>query len=146
MKEQALSLFHIIDWYPWTKYQCLSFLRRCFVFTIPYYFYFNKNLFIHLFIQQIFTEHLTVPCAVLSRFSCVWLCVTPWTIAHQAPLSKGFSRQEYWSGLPFPTPGNLPDWGIEHSSPTQAGSLPLAPPGKPYTMDMKRFIKRCEWP
>ena len=50
---------------------------------------------------------------------------TPWTIACQAPLSMGFSRQEYWSGLPFPSPGDLPDAGIEHRSPTlQADSLP----------------------
>ena len=50
---------------------------------------------------------------------------TPWTIACQAPLSMGFSRQEYWSGLPFPSPGDLPDPGIEHRSPTlQADSLP----------------------
>ena len=41
---------------------------------------------------------------LLSRFSCVWLCATPQTAAHQAPLSLGFSRQEYWSGLPFPSP------------------------------------------
>jgi len=41
------------------------------------------------------------------------LFVTPWTVASQAPLSKGFSRQEYWSGLPFPPPGDLPDPGIE---------------------------------
>ena len=43
---------------------------------------------------------------LLSRFSCVQLCATPWTAAHQAPLSTGFSRQEYWSGLPFPSLGN----------------------------------------
>ena len=43
--------------------------------------------------------------------------VTPWTVAHQAPLSMGFSRQEYWSGLPFPSPGDLPDPGIEPESP-----------------------------
>ena len=41
---------------------------------------------------------------LLSSFSCVWLCATPQTAAHQAPLSTGFSRQEYWSGLPFPSP------------------------------------------
>ena len=45
---------------------------------------------------------------MLSHFSRVWLFVTLWTIAHQAPLSMGFSRQEYWSGLPFPPPGNCP--------------------------------------
>ena len=49
---------------------------------------------------------------------------TPWTVAHQAPLSIGFSRQEYWSGLPFLSPGNLSDPGIEPASPAlQAGSL-----------------------
>ena len=48
----------------------------------------------------------------LSYFSCVWLFVTPWTVAHQAPLSMGFSRQEYRSGLPCPYPGDLLDPGI----------------------------------
>ena len=50
---------------------------------------------------------------VLSGFSRVWLFVSPWTAAHQAPLSMGFSRQEYWSGLPCPPPGDLPKPGIE---------------------------------
>ena len=50
---------------------------------------------------------------MLSRFSGVQLFVTPWTVAHQAPLSMGFSRQEYWSGLPFPSPGDLPNPGIK---------------------------------
>ena len=49
--------------------------------------------------------------------SCVRLFVTPWTIAHQAPLSMGFPRQECWSGLPFPSPEDLPDPGIEPVSP-----------------------------
>ena len=53
---------------------------------------------------------------VLSHFSHVWLCATPWTISHQAPLSMGFSRQEYWSGLPSPPPGNLPNLGIKAGS------------------------------
>ena len=60
------------------------------------------------------------PCYVLSSCSHVWLFVTPCTIAHQLPLSMGFSRQEYWSGLPFPSPGNLPDPGIEPTSPAFA--------------------------
>ena len=63
---------------------------------------------------------------VLSSFSCVQLLVTPWTVAHQAPPSMGFSRQEYWSGVPCPSPGDLPDPGIEPGSPAaparQAGS------------------------
>ena len=47
--------------------------------------------------------------------------MTPWTVAHQAPLSMGFPRQEYWSGLPFPPPGDLPDPGIEPESPALVG-------------------------
>ena len=66
---------------------------------------------------------------LLSR---VQLFVTPWTVANQASPSMGFSRQEYWSGLLFPSPGDLPDPGIEPGSPTlQADSLPSEPPGKP---------------
>ena len=55
-------------------------------------------------------------CCVLSRFSHVGLFETPWTKAHQAPLSMGFSSQEYWSGLPCPSAGDLPDPGIEPTS------------------------------
>ena len=53
---------------------------------------------------------------VLSSFSCVQLCEMLQTVACQAPLSMGFSRQEYWSGLPFPSPGDLPDSGIKRAS------------------------------
>ena len=71
-------------------------------------------------------------CCVLIH---VQLFVIPWTVAHQVPLSMGFSRQEYWSVLPFPTPEDLPDPGVELVSlapPALAGdSLPLAPHGKP---------------
>ena len=57
---------------------------------------------------------------------------TPWTVSHQSPLSLEFSRQEYWSGLSFSSPGHLPDPGIKPWSPTlQANSLPSKPPGKP---------------
>ena len=56
----------------------------------------------------------------------------PWTAALQAPLSMGFSRQEYWSGLPYPTPGDLPHPGIEPSSPALAGKFfTTGPLGKP---------------
>ena len=58
--------------------------------------------------------------------------MTPWTVVHQAPPSMGFSRQEYWRGLPFPFPGNLLDPGIEPGSPAfQADALTSEPPGKP---------------
>ena len=61
------------------------------------------------------------------------LLATPWTLASQTPLFMAFSRQEYWSGLPFPSPGHLPDPKIEPESPTLAGGFfTSAPPGKPY--------------
>ena len=63
---------------------------------------------------------------MLSHVNCVWLFVTQWTVAHRAPLSVGFSRQEYWSGLPCPPPGDLPDSGIELvslMSPSLAGGF-----------------------
>ena len=64
------------------------------------------------------------------KWSRVRLFATRWTEAHQAPLSLGFSRQEYWSGLPFHSPGELPDPGIEPRSPTlQADALTSEPPG-----------------
>ena len=66
---------------------------------------------------------------LLSR---VRLFSTPWTVAYQAPLSMGFSRQECWNGLPFPSPGDLPDTGIEPGSPAlQTDAFPSEPPGKP---------------
>ena len=74
----------------------------------------------------------------LGKVACVLICLghvalfaTPWTAAHQAPLSKGFPRQGYWSGLPFPMPGDLPDPGIKptsHASPALAGSFPTTAP------------------
>ena len=67
----------------------------------------------------------------------VQLFATPWTGAHQAPLSRKFSRQEYWSGLPFPSPGDLLNPGIKLMSPTlQADSLLSEPPEEPKEMPM----------
>ena len=58
--------------------------------------------------------------------------VTPWTVAYQAPLSMGLSRQEYWTGLPFPSPGDLPDPGIELTFPALSGEFfTTEPQGKP---------------
>ena len=66
---------------------------------------------------------------------------TPWTVAYQAPPSMGFSRQEYWSGLLFPSPGDLPDPGIEPTSPTlQADTLPSEPPGK-FSLLERKLLK-----
>ena len=74
----------------------------------------------------------------MKSLSCVRLFATPWTVAYQASLSMGFSRQEYRSGLPFPSAEDLPDPGIEPGSPAlRADALPSEPPGKSmnvYTM------------
>ena len=68
----------------------------------------------------------------MKSLSSVQLFATPWTVAYQAPPSMAFSRQEYWSGLPCPTPGDLPNPGIEpRSTALQAEALTSEPPGKP---------------
>ena len=77
----------------------------------------------------------------VKSLSRVQLFATPWTVAHQAPPSMGFSRQEYWSGLPFPSPGDLPDPGIKPRSPTlQADALTSEPPGKPTFCNKKGLL------
>ena len=72
-------------------------------------------------------------CVCAQSLSCVWLCVTQWTVALQAPLSMEFPRQEYWGGLLFPAPGDLLDPGIEPSSLASpaltGGPLTTGPPG-----------------
>ena len=68
----------------------------------------------------------------VKSLSCIWLFATPWTVAYQAPPSMGFSRHEYWSGLPFPSPGDLCNPGIKLRSPAlQADALPSEPQGSP---------------
>ena len=80
--------------------------------------------------------HCRVACVFVTQ-SCPTLC-EPWIIACQALLSVEFSRQEYWSGLPCPSPGDLPNPGIKPESPAlQADSLPSEPPGK---------LRRVVWP
>ena len=66
---------------------------------------------------------------LLSRFSRVWLCATPETAAHQAPPSLGFSRQEHWSGLPFPSP--MRESEVAQSCPTPSDPMDCSPPGSP---------------
>ena len=72
------------------------------------------------------TKRWQVKCERVKSPSSVWLLATLWTVAHQAPLSMGFSRQEYWSGLPFPSPGDVPEMEIKTQmiSQLQADSLP----------------------
>ena len=89
-----------------------------------------------------YTFFLSLLCELLS---CVRLFVTPRTAAYQAPLSVGFSREEYWSGLPFPPPGNLPNPGIKPASPTLAGRFfTTEPPGKakPPQPPIQTFVKQ----
>ena len=96
------------------------------------------------------THHLEWSCLVRGKFifcHCVFSCsvvsdsATPWTIACQASLSMGFPRQEYWSGLPFPSPWDHPNPGIEPESPAlQANSLPAELPGEP-----RACIKAGPW-
>ena len=74
--------------------------------------------------------------------SWVQLFTTPWTVAYQAPPPMGFSRQEYWSGLPFPSPGDLPNPGIESRSPTlQTDPLSPEPQGRATMMDLVQFSR-----
>ena len=77
----------------------------------------------------------------MKSLSRVRLFVTPWTIAYQAPPFMGFSRQEYWSGLPLPSPGDFPDPGIEPRSPAlRVDSLPSEPTGK-FPKDLWASVK-----
>ena len=77
----------------------------------------------------------------VKSLSRVRLFATPWTVAYQAPPSMGFSRQECWSGLPFPSPGDLLDQGIEPASPTlRADALTSAPPGKVKSLSRVRLF------
>ena len=87
-----------------------------------------------------FLLHLSVSlnqvlCVCAQSLSCVQVFVISWTVARQAPVSMGFPRQEYWSGLPFPSPGNLPNPGMDPTSlasPSLAGGFfTTEPPGKP---------------
>ena len=79
--------------------------------------------------------------------SCASVC-DPWTTFRQAPLSMGFSRKEYWSGLPFPPPGDLPDSGIQPGSlaspALQADSFPLSHQGSPRHPHLLPFTVSCE--
>ena len=78
----------------------------------------------------------------LNRYVMSHSFATLWTVAHQARLSMGFPRQESWSGLPFPSPGDLPNPGIETTSPALAGRFfTTEPPGKPTNISITLYIK-----
>ena len=101
--------------------------------------YFNLFIFVWFIPIQHFTNfsgnRISLFCILKVKVKSlirVRLFATPWTLAYQASLSMGFFRQKYWSGLPFPSPGNLPNPGIEPGSPAlEADTLTSEPPGKP---------------
>ena len=107
----------------------------------------DSTRYIILYLSFFDLSHLAeypqkVKVKLLSR---VRLFATPWIVAYQASLSMGFSRQEYWSGLPFPSPGDLPNPGIESSSPAfQADAITSEPPGKPYNT-LKIYLCCQKW-
>ena len=78
----------------------------------------------------------------VKSLSCVRLFATPWAVAYQAPPSMEFSRQEYWNGLLFPSPGDLPDPGIKPRSPALQAedALPSEPPGKPHKFGFRTWV------
>ena len=97
-------------------------LNECFIDTFDSF----HVLLIHWYVD------FSCCCCLVASVMSDRLCVTLWTVACQAPLSMGFSRQEYWSGVPCPPPGDLPDPRIKPTSPAlQAGSLPLSYQGSP---------------
>ena len=85
-----------------------------------------------LWLSSLLFSPISAPESEVKLLSRVCLFATLWTVAYQARPSMGFSRQEYWSGLPFPSPGDLPDPGIEPGTPALwADTLTSEPPGKP---------------
>ena len=82
-------------------------------------------------VQTLFLRNALHDCVCVLSHSAVSDSVVPWAVAHKAPLSMEFSRQEYWSGLPIPIPGDLPNPHLSCLLHWQAGSLPQVSPGKP---------------
>ena len=134
-----------------TAPKCIAYIYICVcvcVYVSYIYMYFLHFIFVffYMFIFILFAPYLylyTFPYFLLFSLKPRSRDRTPWTVAHQAPQSMGFSRQEYWSGLPFPS-GDLPDPGIEPRSPTlQAEALTSEPPGKPILFHNILIRKQC---
>ena len=143
-----------LSFYDWFK--CLMLFEKSFIWKLTFFFFLKKGKLYETIKSSAFPHpsfqcwgyilsgifcththphtHTHIHICIHSEvvlLSCVRLFAIPWTVAYQAPPSMEFSRQEYWSGLPFPSPGDLPDPGIEPRSPTlQADTLPSELPGK----------------
>ena len=127
IKSIDIHLFIIFPNYPFNIYIVMAPLTSDLIICVFFLSLFSFPLSLCIMPSVFQTWKLKVKS--LSR---VRLFATPWTVAHQALPSMVFSRQEYWSGLPFPSPGDLPDPGIEPRSPTlEADTLTSEPPGKP---------------
>ena len=111
------------------------------MFVFAKYFYgayiFSSTTFLKINLLTIaLWQRLCVAFQTEQSLSHAQLFATPWTVAHQDPLSMEFSRQGYWGGLPFPSPGDLPNPGTEPRSPAlQVDYLPSEPPGKPMNIE-----------
>ena len=117
--------------------------NKCLMSSDSYVFSDSLIAQIPSFLKMIWCNIMCVCVCVFELLSRVRFLATPWTIARQAPLSMGFSRQEYWSGLPFPSPGDLPNLEIEPGSPAlQADSLPSEPQGKPQNTLLSLLLSR----
>ena len=106
------------------------------LFFLSFFFFLRPEIKYKLKQQAVFRAVLSLGimtvCVCVKSLSRVRFFATPWTVARHAPLSMGFSKQEYWSGLPFPSPGDLPNPGIKSgSSALQADALSSEPPRKP---------------
>jgi len=104
-----------------------------------------QYVYIYVYVYIYIYIYIYIQCAVAVQYlSHVWLFVAPWTVTHQAPLYMEFSKQEYWSGFSFLSPGDLPDPGIELRSPAlQADSLPLSHQGSPYIQYIYIYVCVC---
>ena len=127
---------------PWCSLTCSCFIPRFCLYLHMVIFLCVSPLLVSR-LPSLETHWILEKIEKVKSLSCVQLFVTPWTIAYKGPPSMEFSRQEYWSGLPFPSPGDLPNPGIEPRSPAlQADSLPSEPPGKPLSCMTHPFIIR----
>ena len=128
--------------YKWTNYGCTLKRHKLCMWHLSQ----MQNICVLFYLYRSFKK-LCMP----SHFSCIPLLMTLRTVACQAPLSMGFSRQEYWSGLPCPSPGDLSDPGTKFMSLIylycQASSLPLVPPGKPLLFPslLLKYLIRLEY-